>query len=567
MLKDLPVFTKILLLALVIVVVLSGAAYYAVNGMGGLGRAMEAMYQDDVVPLALIGNIKAGTMENAKDVVEHISSTDPARLQQLEENIEKKVGEINTWVAKCKEANLSEEEQKLLAQFESALQNYRSQRAEILEYSRSGREEEAWVAYHASELARAAIIEPIETLVVMLQEGVVDAHQTQNQRFMQIRRNVIGIIVAAVAVSLLSSLGLGRMISKPLNKLKLAAEKVSTGDLTQITQLNSRDELGDLAASLGTMVQGLRSLVKNVQDNARQVAALSQQLNAATEENAQAIGQTTEVAQELASGSEKQNQNVQNITAVLEEMSAGIEEISASTEELSSTAEETSSLASRSSQGMKLAGEEAERIYESTHKVAEVINEVGKQSENIGHIVGLINSIADQTNLLALNAAIEAARAGEHGQGFAVVADEVRKLAEQAQTATRDIAGVIEKMQADVGRAVQAMSENAQLVEKSSQVITRGAAAFAEIYQAVEGVSGQTQQVSMATEEIAQGSEEVVQAIQEVSQVAQQVAASSQNLAASTEEQSASMQEIAASADTLSRVAQELMQTVANLKV
>jgi len=80
------------------------------------------------------------------------------------------------------------------------------------------------------------------------------------------------------------------------------------------------------------MVQGLRSLVKNVQDNARQVAALSQQLNAATEENAQAIGQTTEVAQELASGSEKQNQNVQNITAVLEEMSAGIEEISASTE-------------------------------------------------------------------------------------------------------------------------------------------------------------------------------------------------------------------------------------------
>jgi len=136
---------------------------------------------------------------------------------------------------------------------------------------------------------------------------------------------------------------------------------------------------------------------------------------------------------------------------------------------------------------MKLAGEEAERIYESTHKVAEVINEVGKQSENIGHIVGLINSIADQTNLLALNAAIEAARAGEHGQGFAVVADEVRKLAEQAQTATRDIAGVIEKMQADVGRAVQAMSENAQLVEKSSQVITRGAAAFAEIYQAVEG--------------------------------------------------------------------------------
>jgi hypothetical protein len=52
-------------------------------------------------------------------------------------------------------------------------------------------------------------------------------------------------------------------------------------------------------------------------------------------------------------------------------------------------------------------------IAQSVGENAKKVQELGKQSEQIGKIIGVIDDIADQTNLLALNAAIEAARAGE----------------------------------------------------------------------------------------------------------------------------------------------------------
>ena len=309
-------------------------------------------------------------------------------------------------------------------------------------------------------------------------------------------------------------------------------------DLTKVLR-ESDDEFGQIAGAFDVFTAAARDIMCRL-------ASHSEQLASATEEMSSGAGQSAETAR-------VQSDQTRQVATAMREMSATVQQISDHSEKAANASE---SAAQAARQGGQVADETLSTmrsIADSTKAVASRIRELGKSSDQIGKIIAVIDSIADQTNLLALNAAIEAARAGEQGRGFAVVADEVRKLAERTTKATKEIALMIESIQAETKSAVQAMEKGSLEVQIGVEKTIASGAALAEIIKMSEQVGDMISQIATAATQQSSASEQINANVSQIS--------------SSTREASAMAEQIAKACQDISSLAFDLQVMVSNFKL
>lgn len=428
---------------------------------------------------------------------------------------------------------------------------------------------------------------------------------------------VLSLLISRIVSSRLSVLrqGIEEMSDGPVNDLSEAMKALANADLSyevksrvRPLEVCARDDLSLIAQTFNDMAErmaatteayaaaqeSLRCLVQLIGDHASVLSETSSSLSAVTEQSGQA-------SSEVAEGSTRLAHSASEAASTMEQLHASACRVqSASEEQLDHVSEAVAQLGEAASIATQVAGSAEdvaqvaqkgqskvleimssnERVSEQVEASAQKVRQLDEASTRIGAIVSSIEQIAEQTNLLALNAAIEAARAGEHGRGFAVVAEEVRKLAEEAGSATREIAGLIEDVRSNVTETVAAITGTIPLVEAGTQLSSEAGSSLEEIAEAVRGLAGEAQGVSKSAKLLASLMERVhdssranqseandmVRGAQEVSGSIQGVAAFSEETAASAQEMSASVHEVSESARKLNEIAEELRETVARFK-
>lgn len=312
------------------------------------------------------------------------------------------------------------------------------------------------------------------------------------------------------------------MIMKILKPLIQGITLVSTGDLTIELNQTSNDEVGTLIQKLGNLVRNLRSIVEEVHEKTQSVSEHAAQIKADSATMASGAGEQTQQVTEVVEAVEKMAH-----TIIENSRNAGVTADTAKQAKVA--AEEGGKIVEETVAGMK-------RIAEVVNKSADTVKTLGKSSDQIGEIIGVIDDIADQTNLLALNAAIEAARAGEQGRGFAVVADEVRKLAERTTKATKEIAEMIKKIQAETAGAVSSMEQGTKEVERGIVLADRAGASLHQIVDISQKVTDMVTQIAEASEHQSTASSQISKNVEAISMVTQQTASGTQQVAKAAED-------------------------------
>ncbi|MGQ3182055.1 MAG: methyl-accepting chemotaxis protein [Brevundimonas aurantiaca] len=477
-----------------------------------------------------IHSLNTATSDLRAQQYAHITSTDPARMAEVEKDIAATLDTIKSERAKYEALISSDDERALYNQFAGKFENYLRDGERMLTFSRVNQNEAAAEAMRASKPLYDDLSADLLKLVNLNVDGGKAASVEGDKVFAEARTMFIALVVAGLVIGVVAALWISRTVTLGLRKVSTAIEAVAIGDLDQDIKVTTNDEIKDLVDTVDRMTANLRATAAMADEIAQgdltvqpkplsdkdtlglSLQSMVERLRGVVADALSAADNVSSGSQELSATSEQMSQGATEQAAAAEQASASMEEMAANIKQNADNAAQTEKISRQSAKDAELSGEAVTRAVDAMRTIADKI--------------GIVQEIARQTDLLALNAAVEAARAGEHGKGFAVVASEVRKLAERSQTAAAEISAVS-------GDTVKAAQEAGDMLQRLVPDIRKTAELVSEI--------------SAACREQDVGANQINEAIQQLDKVTQQNAGASEEMSATSEELAAQAEELQAS--------------------
>jgi methyl-accepting chemotaxis protein len=378
------------------------------------------------------------------------------------------------------------------------------------------------------------------------------------------------LFVEEALVLVFACVALVPMLTRIVARLRAAREtlaQVERGDLTVVVQDDELDELGYLGLSVNRTTRAIATIVRQVQQQSQDLAAMAQQLAASAQQLQGASQEISATARHLSSGTERQRQLIGHGREDSEAAAAVAAQLHGRAQEAERQIAGVAQQARRHGQEIARASELLTTLVSHLDQVSSAAGTLDQGSREIGKLVDTITRIASQTDLLALNAAIEAARAGQHGLGFRVVADEVRKLAEQSSRSADEVRGRVRQTQDQIARLLAAMEEG----RRTAQGVGAVSAAVRQALDAIFADLNATVQFATAfageTEGQSRRIREVVRRMEEVAGIAESAALGAEQTSAATQQQIASLGELTTTSQHLSVAAAKLSETIQRFNV
>ena len=361
---------------------------------------------------------------------------------------------------------------------------------------------------------------------------------------------ILGVILLT---SWVFSFYVARSITKPLDQITVMADDVAAGDYTRTVDISPHAPCGvrRMHEALKTMIAALRQKIEEAArtsaeaeahaakarqaldeaeqsrreaDNARHQGMLdaAAALEHVVERVSSAAASLSSQLQQVETGAARQTQRTAETADTMHEMSMTVTSVAQAALIAADSSQDAAVIARDGAAVTKQAVDGIRLLQEQSLQLKQDMDTLGKHTQNITEIMGVISDIADQTNLLALNAAIEAARAGEAGRGFAVVADEVRKLAEKTIHSTSDVDSAIKAIQSSAQTSIRQVDAAVENIRQVTERILASGEKLDKITASAEHTAAQVRDIASSSEQQASAGENINKAVRQVHSIAEE---------------------------------------------
>ena len=369
---------------------------------------------------------------------------------------------------------------------------------------------------------------------------------------------VISLVAITVAVFIV--IYLARKLTTPIVSMTELMKEASEGDFTLKADVNSQNEVGQLAESFNVMTDKIFGVLVRMMDSTKELLECSGKLQD-IEANVVTL---SSAFNEISSGTERQTTDVNSVVERMGEMEDKFRELKAKSENLLDEADHTITSGEEGTQGINQLEVQNGYVEKNVTLSYEKIKTLESHSSKISDIVGSINSIAEETGLLSLNASIEAARAGEHGRGFAIVAESIGKLAAESTAATGNIERIIGELCSDIEDTVSNIEEVKNAVAAQILATQTVKKIFLDFKKLAEQTSGSVNGIDELIEEMYKIDRSIVEAAQNIQDISQKNEDLSEEATGSLDEE---LKDIQSSVQSLATISGELEQEMTKFKL
>ena len=373
---------------------------------------------------------------------------------------------------------------------------------------------------------------------------------------------IISIIVAGF-IGIIVARGITRTISSFLKQIK----KVSNGDLTVTIYTKRNDEFAILATGISDMIAHTKHLIQKVETVSTDLMNISKQVIESSEMFLKSSKVIENSVAEIEIGTSSQAEHSVDCLTEMENLSKRIQNVNENTQKISEIANGTNQSIHSGMNTMHILNEKSQSTAEITHVVIEGIENLEKQSQSIGQIIGAINDIASETNLLSLNASIEAARAGAAGKGFSVVASEIRKLADQSMESANEIQNIIDEITNNTRYVVETAKQADGIVQEQQNAVNNTTEAFEMMQKQVAVLMKELNGILTGVKEMEETRHATLNAIEEISAVSEETAAATEEVSSVVEKQLDMVGELGRNSEQLSTSSDELSKSINQFKI
>jgi methyl-accepting chemotaxis protein len=493
-------------------IVMGTVAYFSVQNLVDLSGRVDRMAEERY----LVRSIQALINERKTDIRSFVLSSEEKHMKEYEEcnrMLAKDFDQLGSLLA-------TEQGKALSIRLHQATDKYDRYAQRVVKLKHAGKAYQATVFLMGPEMAqtRVEMDKDIADFVELADKLKSNARVEQASAESRAKDLIFTVGPAGILIGLVMATISSRSIRHSAENMVETIQQIAANNLTIADiEVTTTDELGRASSALNEMKNNLRGLIQSIARTAEHVAAASEEISASATLQAQ--------------GAEDQKGQATQVAVAMQEMSSTVHEVSMNSNRAADASRQAAETARQGGAIVDDTLAKMHSIAESVSATAQKVESLGKSSDQIGRIIGVIDDIADQTNLLALNAAIEAARAGEQGRGFAVVADEVRKLAERTTSATKEVAQMVQTIQSETKTAVGAMHEGTRQVQEGVQTTTKAGDSLRQIIQMSEQVGEMITHIAAAATEQASATEQVNQNVEQITRLVSESATGAQQSA------------------------------------